>query len=92
MNYQNISVDTFLMFITVTDCGSISKAANLLYLVQSSISRRIHQLEVESGLSLFERSSKGVTPTKDGISFYEFAKYLITKLNDFSEKNQNNTP
>ena len=55
--------DTHLeSFITVADCGSISKAAKKLYISPQALSQQI------------ERSTRGVTLTEAGRVFYAFAK------------------
>lgn len=54
--------------------GSISKAANLLYISQPAITKSIKKLESELGLTLFNRGPKGVTLTENGKVFYDFIK------------------
>jgi len=54
--------------------GSISKAANFLYISQPAITKSIKKLEDELGITLFNRSPKGVTLTENGKVFYEFIK------------------
>lgn len=85
MNFQNISIDTFKLFIEVATLGSLSKAAGSLYIDQSSLSRQIKRLETEVGEALFIRSSKGMTLTSAGESFLEFAQYLLEHLAEFSK-------
>lgn len=54
--------------------GSISKAANQLYISQPAITKAIKKLESELDIKLFNRGSKGVTLTENGKIFYEFVK------------------
>ena len=54
--------------------GSISKAASALYISQPAITKSIKKLELELGITLFNRSPKGVTLTENGKVFYEFIK------------------
>lgn len=54
--------------------GSISKAAEALYISQPAITKSIKKLETELGITLFNRSPKGVTLTENGKVFYEFVK------------------
>ena len=54
--------------------GSISKAANQLYISQPAITKAIKKLESELDITLFNRSPKGVKLTENGKIFYEFVK------------------
>lgn len=54
--------------------GSISKAANALYISQPAITKSIKKLESELGLTLFNRGPKGVILTENGKIFYNFIK------------------
>ena len=64
-------------FVQVVECGSISKAANALYLKPSNLSKCIHTIESEFDTVLFDRSSKGVTLTTDGEKVLVWAKKLL---------------
>ena len=50
--------------IEVAKAGSISKAANNLYMNQPHLSKTIKDLEENMQIIIFERTSKGVVPTK----------------------------
>lgn len=65
-------------FLTVVQCGSISAAAEQLFITQPALSRRIHGLEEELGCPLFERGrgKAGVTPTRHGEAFLPIAQRL----------------
>lgn len=72
--------DTHLeSFITVADCGSISKAAKNLYISPQALSQQIELVEREYGHSFFERSTRGVTLTEAGRVFYAFAKQVLAE-------------
>ena len=62
--------------IAVAECGSISKAADMLYISQPSLSRYISKLEVELGLRLFQRSSDGISLTEAGEVYISYAKEI----------------
>ena len=61
-------------FILLHFIGSISKAANFLYISQPAITKSIKKLESNLGITLFNRSPKGVTLTENGKIFYKFIK------------------
>ena len=54
--------------------GSISKAANSLYISQPAITKSIQKLERELDIALFNRTPKGVALTENGKIFFEFIK------------------
>jgi len=62
--------------IAVAECKSISKAAELLYISQPSLSRYCSMLESELGLRLFERSASGVSLTEAGETYVTYAKEI----------------
>lgn len=68
-------------FKAVYEAGSITKAAQRLYITQQGMSRTIAKLETELGTSLFERTTHGVDPTAYARALYRKAEKL-TKLLD----------
>ena len=69
-------------FISVADLGSFSKAAEALYISSTAIIKQINLLEQELGVTLFDRTHRGITLTKAGRSVYGDAKYLIQYSKD----------
>lgn len=57
--------------------GSVKKAADKLYIGQPNLSRQLIDLEDELGVTLFERSSKGMTATPEGEIIFEYADKLF---------------
>ena len=55
--------------ITISECGSMNKAAEILYIAQPSLTSAVKELEKELGITIFHRSGKGVTLTADGAEF-----------------------
>ncbi|WP_394120279.1 LysR family transcriptional regulator [Planococcus donghaensis] len=81
MNYSQIE-----SFLTIIRLGSLSKAAEQLYVSQSTISQRLHSIEKEHDVVLMNREKgvKSVTLTHEGERFYQLALrfetlYLETK-------------
>jgi LysR family transcriptional regulator, nitrogen assimilation regulatory protein len=66
--------------VTVVEVGSVTRAAELLHLVQPAVTRQIRALEHELGVSLFERTRQGMRPTKAGSSLAERARRALTEL------------
>ena len=72
-------------FIAVADTMSVTKAAERLHISQPPLSRHIHQLEEELGLTLFLRHRQGVTLTEGGRRLLEKARLLDAAGAEFCE-------
>ena len=64
-------------FVRVIDSGSFSEAARLLRVGQPAISKTVAQLEERLGVKLVARSTRGLTVTEAGQSFYERARRVL---------------
>lgn len=73
LNYYNV-------FITVAKTGSISRAADKLYISQPAVSKSISNLEEQLGTTLFTRSSRGVKLTDEGRLLYEHVENAFTYI------------
>lgn len=72
-------------FLAVADALSVTKAAERLHISQPPLSRHIHQLEEELGLTLFVRHRHGVTLTAEGRRLLDKARALDAAGTEFSE-------
>lgn len=77
--------------VEIAETKSINKAAEKLFVGQSALSRAIKELEASLGVTLFERSAKGMFLTPDGEVFVRYAKNVLKQIdvieNMFSEGN-----
>ena len=64
---------------------SISKAASNLYMAQPNLSRAIKELEESLGVTIFKRTSKGITVTPEGEEFLQYAKRIIAQVEEVEE-------
>lgn len=62
---------------TVAKCGSFSKAAQSLYISQPGISKMVCALEEELGITIFVRSSSGITLTAEGRQLLDMGERLL---------------
>ena len=69
-------------FVSVVDRGSIVAAAAHLHLTQSAVTRRIQNLEDVLGSPLLDRQTRPLQPTRAGQETYEFAKPVLSSVND----------
>ncbi len=75
--------------ITIAESGSLNKAAEILYIAQPSLTISIQELEKELGITIFNRSGRGVTLTADGIEFLQYAKQIYGQYENLIEKYEN---
>lgn len=72
--------------ITISETGSMNKAAEILYVAQPSLSGAIHDLENELGITIFHRSGRGVTLTNDGVEFLTYARQVYSQYETLLDK------
>jgi len=72
--------------ITISEKGSLNKAAEVLYVTQPSLTSAVRELEKELGITLFNRGGKGVTLTNDGAEFIQYARQVVTQYERLLEK------
>ena len=77
MNFQSL-----VYFKTVAELQHYTKAASTLFITQPALSKAIHNLEVELGVTLFQKEGRNVTLTPSGTIFYEYVKCAIDKINN----------
>ena len=66
--------------VAVAETGSVTRAAEVLHLVQPAVSRQIKLLEDELGAPLFERTRHGMALTDDGRILLEHARRALSEL------------
>lgn len=71
--------------VEVAETQSISKAAANLYMGQPNLSRAIKELEESLGITIFKRTSKGITTTADGDEFLRRARRIIAQVDEVEE-------
>lgn len=69
-------------FIAVIDYGSVTKAAEALYIAQPSLSQSIRTLEAKLGTELFDRSGRSMVPTEAGRTFATTARRILAEADD----------
>ncbi len=68
--------------VEVANTGSINKAAENLYMNQPNLSRAIKELEDSLGITVFERTSKGMKVTPDGEEFLGYARKILKQIDE----------
>lgn len=76
-------------FLYVSFTGSFSKAGEILFISQPTVSARIKSLEQILGCSLFNRNDKNATLTKEGEIFLPYAKTILEQMDEGIHSIQN---
>ena len=78
---------TQLKYIVETaEAGTISRAAEKLYISQPSLTAAIRELEHEFGITIFQRTNKGILLTSEGEEFLGYARQVITQTSLMEER------
>ena len=77
-----IEVRQLRFAVATADTMSFSRAATALNVKQSTLSKRIATLEVQLGVKLFERSTRGAIPLESGKTFLEIARRILTEIDN----------
>lgn len=77
---------------TIVDCGSITKAAQVLNLTQSALSHQLKEVETLKGIRFFTRSNRKLILTPAGKMVYDASQKILAEINklEVNLKNLNN--
>jgi DNA-binding transcriptional LysR family regulator len=80
---QNLpfDVDALLVFGKVVECRSLSKAAALLGMPKSTVSRKLSKLESDLGIKLLRKNTHQLTVTDLGEQIYAHGVKILTEAN-----------
>jgi LysR family transcriptional regulator, nitrogen assimilation regulatory protein len=67
-------------FITILETQNLTKAAQILNLVQPAVTKQLQLLEDDLGTSLFKRSRLGMTLTQEGKRFEPYARRILEEV------------
>ena len=81
-----ITTQQIQIFLTVTDAGGFAKAAPLLFMTQSAVSKAVSRLEQQLGFPLFERTTRLFALTEHGKRLYDLWSIHIQELEDMIER------
>lgn len=72
-----LKLQTLEYFIALAECGSINKAAQVLYIAQPSLTKSLQNLEDELGMKLFVRGRSGIVLTDAGKKILPQARQVV---------------
>ena len=76
--------------ITVAETGTITEAANQLFISQPSLTNAIHELEKEMNIVIFNRTNKGISLSKEGEGFLGYARQVLEQAAILEDKYKRN--
>lgn len=76
-----MTIQQLKYIITIAECGSITEAAKKLYISQPSLSNALRETENTLGISIFNRTAKGITLSQEGTEFLSYARQVIEQVN-----------
>lgn len=71
-----MTLQQILYAVTISEYGSMNKAAEALYISQPSLTNAVKELEQEIGITVFKRTNKGVVLTAEGEEFLVYARQV----------------
>mgnify|MGYP002535099447 CR=1 FL=1 len=72
--------------VTVAQTGTITEAAGKLYISQPSLTNAIHELEKEMNITIFNRTNKGISVSKEGEEFLSYARQILDQAAILEDK------
>ena len=79
---MRLSVKQVEYFLATVDAGQVSQAAIALNVSQSAVTTALQQLEVQLGVSLFNRRPSGMDLTLEGARFVQHARNVMAAVNE----------
>jgi len=70
------------IFVKTTELRSFTKAAAVLKMTQSGVSRAVTRLESDLGVKLMNRTTRSLSLTPDGQAFFDRCSLLLTEFDD----------
>ena len=82
-----VNLELYRFFYTVAKCGSLTKAAEELYISQPAVSQAVKQLETQLGGQLFNRTHKGMELSESGgKQIFELVEQALKLLDEAENK------
>lgn len=78
--------------VEVAKVGSLNKASESLLTAQPNISRSIKELEADLGITIFDRSAKGMFLTPTGEEFINYAKGILKQIDQVESLYKDGSP
>jgi DNA-binding transcriptional LysR family regulator len=84
---MKVTYNQLLAMMAVIECGTFARAANKLNLTQSTITKRIQELEASMGFAVFDRSKRQAILTPQGEQFVSLARDTVASFDALTSFN-----
>ena len=74
---KSMTLQQLRYIVMVAETGTITEAAGKLYISQPSLTNAIHELEKEMNITIFNRTNKGISVSKEGEDFLSYARQIL---------------
>ncbi len=85
----NMTIMQLRYMIAISETGSLSRASEVLFVSQPSLTSSVKELERELGINIFNRGGKGMTLTADGAEFILYARQVCQMFDNLLDKYEN---
>ena len=82
----NMTIMQLRYMIAISETGSLSRASEVLFVSQPSLTSSVKELERELGINIFNRGGKGMTLTADGAEFILYARQVCQMFDNLLDK------
>ncbi len=79
---RHFTLKQFRYFLAVAESASVARAARMLNIAQSAVTKSIQELEDTLGARLFQRSSRGMVLTQQGYRFQVSARKVLSAVSE----------
>ena len=83
---KGMTLQQLKYIVTVAQIGTITEAAGKLYISQPSLTNAIHELEKEMNITIFNRTNKGISVSKEGEEFLSYARQILDQAAILEDK------
>ena len=83
---KSMTLQQLKYIVTVAQTGTITEAAGKLYISQPSLTNAIHELEKEMNITIFNRTNKGISVSKEGEEFLSYARQILDQAAILEDK------
>lgn len=81
-----MDINSLVIFYKVADTSSFTKTSKILEIPIPTVSRKINKLEEDLKIKLFNRTTRSISLTQDGINLYEKSKPLFESLENIQSE------